>query len=196
MVASTTPFFLLEGPRGPLPVWSQKKAKDPSRWRPSARPARPRMLAEYHRLLYVAMTRAKDRLIIAGFEGAKGRPAACWYDMVFSGLQDKLEEITLPASAAAPERRIWRWQTIPFSAPPPSTPSAPSADAAVPSWLTLPAPPEPEARLPLRPSHASLGSDRAGHDGGGEGVSDARAEARLTGDLVHRLLQTLPALPN
>ena len=33
---------------------------------------------EFNRLLYVALTRARDRLYIAGYTGPKGRPAGCW----------------------------------------------------------------------------------------------------------------------
>ena len=33
-------------------------------------------IEESNRLLYVAMTRARDRLYVAGFEGAKGRAKA------------------------------------------------------------------------------------------------------------------------
>ena len=37
---------------------------------------------ERNRLLYVAMTRARDRLYIAGFEGKRGRADGCWYDVI------------------------------------------------------------------------------------------------------------------
>lgn len=45
---------------------------------------------EYHRLLYVAMTRARDRLYVAGFENKtkKGRDDGCWYDLIYNGLLD------------------------------------------------------------------------------------------------------------
>lgn len=36
---------------------------------------------ERRRLLYVALTRAKDRLIVAGFENSKGVEAGSWYDL-------------------------------------------------------------------------------------------------------------------
>ena len=40
---------------------------------------------EDHRLLYVALTRAEDRLIICGWNGAQKLPAGCWYDLVAQG---------------------------------------------------------------------------------------------------------------
>lgn len=39
-------------------------------------------LKEYIRLLYVAMTRAKDRLIICGFSNKAAAPENCWYEIV------------------------------------------------------------------------------------------------------------------
>ena len=42
---------------------------------------------EYHRLLYVAMTRAEDRLYICGWEGLQKRESGiAWYDLVKDGL--------------------------------------------------------------------------------------------------------------
>ncbi|WP_218460193.1 UvrD-helicase domain-containing protein [Rickettsia sp. TH2014] len=39
-------------------------------------------LQEYMRLLYVAMTRVKDRLIICGFSNKAAAPENCWYEIV------------------------------------------------------------------------------------------------------------------
>jgi ATP-dependent helicase/nuclease subunit A len=54
-------------PDASLPV---KAAKDA---------AKQRMLEERRRLLYVALTRAKDRLIVCGFETKRGVPPDSWY---------------------------------------------------------------------------------------------------------------------
>ena len=42
---------------------------------------------EHRRLLYVAMTRAADRLVICGAVGEKVMPPGCWYDLVRQGLE-------------------------------------------------------------------------------------------------------------
>ncbi len=42
---------------------------------------------EYHRLLYVAMTRARDRLYVCGWQGMRKREEDCWYDLIASGLR-------------------------------------------------------------------------------------------------------------
>ena len=41
---------------------------------------------EYHRLLYVAMTRAQDRLYVCGWQGVQKREDHSWYDLVKDGL--------------------------------------------------------------------------------------------------------------
>ena len=41
---------------------------------------------EYRRLLYVAMTRAEDRLYIGGAEGKRPPPADCWLRLIRDGL--------------------------------------------------------------------------------------------------------------
>ena len=40
-----------------------------------------RMMEEHRRLLYVALTRARDRLYVCGFEGKQGVKAGSWYDL-------------------------------------------------------------------------------------------------------------------
>ena len=50
---------------------------------------------EYRRLLYVAMTRAAERLIVCGCHGKKKPSPDCWYDLVRNGLdgQPGFEEV-------------------------------------------------------------------------------------------------------
>jgi len=43
--------------------------------------AHAREMREYRRLLYVALTRAKDRLVVCGFEGKHGAKADSWYKL-------------------------------------------------------------------------------------------------------------------
>ena len=43
-------------------------------------------MEEYHRLLYVAMTRAQDRLYICGWRGKNQLPNGCWYTLIDKGL--------------------------------------------------------------------------------------------------------------
>src|SRR5207248_934510 len=89
-----TPFALYawllggEGGGAEVVVWAGRKADDPA----VVADARTAMLAEiedeYRRLLYVAMTRAADRLIVGGCMPGNMNNVrkACWYDLVSTGL--------------------------------------------------------------------------------------------------------------
>ena len=77
--------------RGP---GSQPKTPTRSPWRG---PRRARLEAgEHRRLLYVAMTRAAQRLIVAGYETSRRRPTDCWYDLIHTGLADALSKRRRP----------------------------------------------------------------------------------------------------
>ena len=58
---------------------------------------------ERNRLLYVALTRARDRLYVAGFEGLRAPPDNCWYNLIKNGLEGHLKEVK-----AADGRVVWR----------------------------------------------------------------------------------------
>ena len=96
---------------------------------------------ERNRLLYVALTRARDRLYVAGFEGAQAPPADCWYNLIKEGLAGRLRSVTRPPTAApsgASQRadRPARGRQGPRL--PPATGTAP-----LPAWANTPAPREP-----------------------------------------------------
>ena len=52
-------------------------------------------LEEYRRLLYVALTRAEDRLYIAGYTGQKNIKNTSWYSLLENNLKTNIEEISL-----------------------------------------------------------------------------------------------------
>ena len=141
--------------------------------------------AESYRLLYVAMTRARDRLYVTGFESrkARGRDTGCWYDVVRDALGDVAEPVlredgeeilTLAHSRAGP---------IAPEAPPATAPPAP-----LPDWAHRPAPPEaaPDA---VRPS-AKQTPARA------EPAERSADMARRRGEIIHVLLERLPDVPH
>jgi len=138
--------------------------------------------AESYRLLYVAMTRARDRLYVTGFENrtARGRDQGCWYDVVHGALDGvaqavagekgetvlRLEEpAEAVAAAAGPE-------------------SARASEVQLPAWLSMPV-----AAEALAESVRASAKDAPGH----AAWSDRGAEAaRLRGELIHLLLERLP----
>jgi ATP-dependent helicase/nuclease subunit A len=140
---------------------------------------------EYQRLLYVAMTRARDRLYVAGFEGQRKRDGGCWYDLVSDGLAGRLA--VAEDFAGGPVMRMEYAQV----APPKPSPAVREerAAAALPHWHALP-PAAAQAPILVNPSRLDLGSGK-----GSSLLARPRGEALLRGQLVHRLLEMLPLLP-
>src|SRR5205085_12642209 len=61
---------------------------------------------EYRRLLYVAMTRAADRLVVAGSRGVNRIPPGCWYELIEAAL--KRDAVEVPADDG--DGIVWRWR--------------------------------------------------------------------------------------
>ncbi len=151
---------------------------------------------EYHRLLYVAMTRARDRLYICGWETKRGREAGCWYDLVFDGLQGLARE-TMDADGGT----VWRYETEQGqeTTEDAGQPQLPPEPRPLPDWALAGAPEESPATLPVAPS--SILDHAATPAGAPLPEQDADPPDRLAdqsrflrGQIVHALLQHLPAL--
>ena len=151
---------------------------------------------EYNRLLYVALTRAEDELIICGAEGKRAVSEASWYALVQAGFGrlGEVEEIDgklVHASAqnAAPDRVSQR-QVAHVAKLPPWAGAAPGWVATPPGMeMTKPerlAPSrsvEEESKRAIAASPLGLGLAQA---------REARAAAMAKGRAVHALLQHLP----
>ena len=70
----------------PCIVWPGRKEDDVAAVAAARTLARREAEDEHRRLLYVAMTRAAERLIVCGCQGVNKRPEGCWYDLVVDGL--------------------------------------------------------------------------------------------------------------
>jgi ATP-dependent helicase/nuclease subunit A len=135
---------------------------------------------EHRRLLYVAMTRAADRLIVCGYEGMQKKPEGCWYQLVQDALVSEAQEL------AEGDNKVWRWQKS--QADPVADAAEPAQPQTVPAnppdWLNQPVAAGAHAPPVLMPSRA--GAPRA--------VDEARKRALARGRIAHRLLQALPEL--
>ncbi len=138
--------------------------------------------AESYRLLYVAMTRARDRLYVTGFENrtARGRDQGCWYDVVREALEGVAEAV-IGENGEATLRLEKPAEAVAGAARPEA---ARVAKAEPPAWLSAPACAEASAAA-LQPS----AKDEAPHAPRSERPAEA---ARLRGDLIHLLLERLP----
>jgi ATP-dependent helicase/nuclease subunit A len=146
---------------------------------------------EYHRLLYVGMTRAEDRLYVCGWEGLKRREKDVWYDLVNDGLAGHLT-----AQVGADGKPLRRMQTPQTECvKPPETKPEQIAPEPFPAWALASAPHE-RPRPKLAPSRLSLGLEDAAEalpdqpPLGPLALSENGRYAR--GRLVHALLQHLP----
>ncbi|KAB2915308.1 MAG: double-strand break repair helicase AddA [Hyphomicrobiaceae bacterium] len=159
---------------------------------------------ERNRLLYVALTRARDRLYVAGFEGRIPPPQNCWYHLIKDGLDGELREVR-----EADGRVLWRLKTGQSAKPEVGKAKAAAEQGKVPlpAWAKQPAPQEPMLTIPLVPSRlAPLKTDAAGEpvdpphrrytEPAVIGPTVLTDKSRfLRGTLIHALLEHLPMLP-
>src|SRR5688500_788512 len=86
-----------------IPVWRLKKAMETSGIARLRDAQRQRELQEYNRLLYVAMTRARDRLYVGGCQMDKDLKTGCWYGHIDSALRPLAQEVRLDGG-----QTVWR----------------------------------------------------------------------------------------
>jgi ATP-dependent helicase/nuclease subunit A len=144
---------------------------------------------EYRRLLYVAMTRAKERLVIAGTQGERKIPDGCWYQLVEDALKDNCgSELADDGGGEVLRYRKNASQNIaPQNIKKNILPAA-NKPTSAPLWLTSDATSDSSGVRTITPSGAEEDAARAPASGG-------RAAALLHGALVHRLMQSLPDIP-
>jgi ATP-dependent helicase/nuclease subunit A len=140
---------------------------------------------EYNRLLYVAMTRASDRLYVCGWQGLRKREENCWYDLVNDGLAGHLAEI-----ADADGVTVWRMESEQETPVESSEAKSKLAEAApLPDWVLKPAAPK-RTRPRFAPSRLALKDSNIEPPLGPLALGERHRFAR--GRLVHALLQHLP----
>ena len=175
-----------------LPLWRAHGGCAAPALQDALAEARRRREAEYRRLLYVALTRAEDRLYICGWRNRQNPPAECWYHLAQRGIAAAPGAEALELAPGGLWRgRGWRLAT-PQRATPDRREPLPerAAAAALPDWARAPPRPEPSPPRPLAPSRPGVADPAARSPLDGEGGAGL-----LRGRLVHRLLQSLPDLP-
>jgi ATP-dependent helicase/nuclease subunit A len=180
-----------------LPLWRPHREFACAHYATERQALRRRELQEYRRLLYVALTRAQDRLYICGWQTRNGgKDAETWHTLCRAGLTGIAEAFDFDTAPLIGEADGWTGEGLRLSAAQVAAPTRDSRDiaapllAALPAWLDQPAPDEPDPPKPLLPSRPA-GSEPATLSPLAEGGRDRFKR----GLLVHRLLQTLPALP-
>ena len=172
-----------DGP--PIPLFRPKKSElcEPLRSRVERQDRLDR--EEHWRLLYVALTRAEERLYLGGSLGSRDRgitPEASWHRAV---------EASLAALGATwSEEPMWGRELRfgPREAPASAKDRAPDRPASAPAWLHRPAPVEARPPRPLAPS--AIGEDDIAYPPPGPELR----LASLRGKLLHHLFERLPSV--
>lgn len=147
-------------------------------------------LAESRRLLYVAMTRARDRLYVGGYLNKRGTPPApeTWYAYLHAALgkdENKRED--------AQGRSIWSLGDAARAGPHRHGPDKPEPQAPEsPAWASRPVPRAParvKASSPSQLRPAASPRPKTSDEKPASGL-----DARLFGTHVHTLLEKLPEL--
>ncbi len=198
---SRTGLLWLENTEGgaALPLWPIKSDYDGPRAKAARAAQRHDQAQEYRRLLYVAMTRAEDRLYVCGWHHSRGAPEDCWFNLVQRGLAATAELGATEAEFDFTQEITEGWRGTGWRLASPQqedflaeaslqAPRAPVRQ--VPAWARHDAPPEPAPPRPLAPSRPSTAEPAIRSPLAGEGGDGDRR-----GRAIHRLLQTLPDLP-
>ncbi len=169
-------------------VWAPRAEEDIGPLAAARSAAKQAAEEEYRRLLYVAMTRAAQRLVVCGAEGMKARPKSCWYDLVYEALKDDLVE----ESADDGDGCVLRYRKIAGAAPRPVPAIAAATVQPLPDWLRREAPKEKRSPPVIWPSRAGDAIPDSRVPRAPPSQPGARAAAIARGILVHRLMQSLP----
>jgi ATP-dependent helicase/nuclease subunit A len=174
---------LLELPNGAL-VWATARSNDVGAMPDARAKTQQDARDEYRRLLYVAMTRAAERLVICGTQGKTKNPDGCWYELI----ENALKPDSIAEAAEDGDGEVWRYRK--GDAPPAATTNSPAKTEAekiiLPPWLTVNAARDSAAQRVITPS--SVEDDDAARS-----VATGATELALRrGTLAHRLMQSLP----
>lgn len=167
-------------------VWSPRKDTDAEASQRARALAEVKAREEHRRLLYVALTRAQDRLIVAGHwtgpvgDGKPGFEKDSWYALCDFAMEQ------LPHEMIGEVRRFGKIEAVGK----PSEPEAGRAGVMLPGWALEPAKLDPAARRLSAPTSLLGPKTRI------VAPFDAGREERLKrGRAIHALLQYLPELP-
>lgn len=178
-----------------LPVWVPKKDFHCEDTLKTQTTLQEKELDEYRRLLYVAMTRAADRLYLCGWDGKMNPPDGNWYDLIRSSLilddsgnnpvyAGNVKEINDPMFDE-PVLRLKSERSIALNRDVPALSEENGEE--MPECLLRPAPEEPEPPSPLTPSKPEIEEPSFLSP-----LSPERQKAAKRGLMIHTLLETLP----
>src|SRR5438045_1897350 len=181
-----------------LPLWCARKALEAPFYTGERGKFRARQMQEYRRLLYVALTRAQDRLYVCGWETKKpSKDGTTWHSLCQSGWSEIADKAPFDTRALIGDREGWCGTALRIEGPQESAPARDKAAAAarppglLPQWARMPPPAEPDPPKPLLPSRPSGPEPPTLSP-----LAIAGRDRFKRGLLVHKLLQSLPEVPS
>jgi ATP-dependent helicase/nuclease subunit A len=190
-----TPDALLWDERSGLPLWCPRRALAVPFYTAAKEGLRARQLQEYRRLLYVALSRAQDRLYICGWQTREATREVPWYTLCRAGLAEIGAPFAFDTTALIGRdgwsgeglRLVGAQRTAPVRE---ARPAPEPAGKLLSDWVKSPPPVEPDPPRPLAPSRPS-GTEPSARSP----LAPAGPDRFKRGLIVHRLLQSLPELP-
>ncbi len=174
-----------------IPLWSPLTRMDNLLYKEIKNRIESDSYSEYVRLMYVAMTRAEDRLYICGYKRKRNNKYdGSWYQLIKNSfLNTNCEEIAPYWDKESPEK------ILRFSCKQTKTDKNENSDKEsnqeefnIPAWLNNPAPDEPEPPRTLTPSKPDQEEPPAISP-----ILNNQSEKRfLRGNIIHKLLEILP----
>ena len=143
---------------------------------------------EYRRLLYVALTRAEDKLYIGGYESRRKIPDNCWYKLVEAAF-DSLENTQEIEENGIIVKRYYKPSTDVKNKNSIEKTTHDIATEETPSWLFQDATEESLPPRPLTPSRPSESESAALSP-----LQSQNDDRFKRGNITHKLLQILPDL--
>jgi ATP-dependent helicase/nuclease subunit A len=159
---------------GEAPLYPAAGALAPERVKAAQERAKEDWRREQRRLLYVALTRSRDRLIVCGFENRHGTKEGSWHDLAWQAAQ---------ALNMRPTPDGLGLGTLDMTM---GHKAGARGEAPVPDWVRRPAPPEQERPRLIRPS------DALDNSASNSPLAPRRFRRGL---VVHALLARLPEIP-
>ncbi len=172
----------------PLMLWASRAAELDTVTETLREAARETQTREYHRLLYVAMTRAEDRLYVCGWQTSQpGNLDATWYGLIAGAVQTLPQTQSISDPALGDCLRLSSPQEAKIK--PETEADQEDMSTSLPSWAGKPAPAETTPPRPLAPSRAIAEPAAASP------LKDNGKLRYQRGLIIHRLLQSLPESP-
>ncbi|HEY3147750.1 MAG TPA: double-strand break repair helicase AddA [Dongiaceae bacterium] len=187
--------FWIAAGEAEIPIWSPNKGSDDAIAATARTDAIRRQQEEENRLLYVAMTRAEERLYVCGWCGLQPIKEPSWHDHVRDAVRSdkRAVEEKRPDWLSGPEEG-WEGPCLRLSAGEPmaaaDAPGAAGTETALPAWLNAPIPDLPDPPRPLTPSRPAEAEPATLSP-----LGEDQGWRYQRGRVIHHLLEMLPQLP-